>query len=145
MRKLHVFIFKPTEVVETHASKDVAPTMFEYREINDELSEFYKIIGCDCIDIVSRDVGDRTYKVIVDDEALLKENPQISFYDMEDQDYVLFGNLIFCGNDVEDGNLTSITQEDAEYLSKHITLCVRNRYTGDPINKSIFTVIKAND
>lgn len=86
--------------------------------IEDKLEVFYREIGCDCIDIVSRRFGGRLFDVICDDEALLKgaEDWPTSLWtekglEGERIKEGLFGTLLLCHSDQE-GNLTSATPED---------------------------------
>lgn len=87
-------------------------------EIEDSLKTYYELIDCDTIDITARKVGDRWYRIVVDDEGLLKMNPVVSAY-TEDMEPVLVGNLVFCGAEDEDGYLTSLSQEDIANLKAH--------------------------
>ena len=87
-------------------------------EIPDELDSFYKILNCDCIDIVVRAIGGRCRKkfnIVCDDEALLKNAPRISAIDNLGN-VQLCGNLFIVGGTVVDSNLTSLNEYDEAYL-----------------------------
>ena len=87
-------------------------------EIEDELDEFYKILNCSCIDIVVRKIGRKKLNIVCDDEGLLN-NSKISAIDNLGN-VQLVGNLFIVGGIVEDGNLTSISEEDAAYVLERV-------------------------
>ena len=98
-------------------------TGFEFKEIENSLEEFYKLIDCDYIDITEKKINGVNYDIIVDDEGLLKENFIFSgWYDFQNLKPCLAGNLIICHYDLE-GNQTSITKEEFEALKKNTFLC----------------------
>ena len=69
------------------------------------LEDYYKYIGCNCIDIVRRKIGNVTVEIVCDDEALFAEHPQISAVDIEGNS-CMFGNLLVAG-----GRFTCIKHE----------------------------------
>lgn len=96
---------------------DVKNNKVKTLEIEPKLQNYYDLIGCNLIDIVSRKLGDKYYDIICDDEGLLKENPIISALD-SDKHCALVGNLIICHCDSE-GYETSLTDEDIEDIMKN--------------------------
>ena len=84
-----------------------------------ELEDYYRLIGCDCIDIVARKIGDKYLEIICDDEGLLKENPRISAVD-KNMKPTLVGNLLIAGPTDEDGELTSLTDKDIELIKNNL-------------------------
>lgn len=99
-------------------------------EIPDELDAFYKILNCDCIDIVVRAIGGRCRKkfnIVCDDEALLKNDPKISAIDNLGN-VQLCGNLFIVGGPVVDGNLTSLNEYDEAYLFSKIQKMGTRKY-----------------
>lgn len=81
------------------------------------LDDYYKYIGCRCIDIIRRKIGTRYFEIIVDDEGLFAEEPIVSAIDT-DFNQVLVGNLLIAGGEVtEDGELTDITEAEIGYIS----------------------------
>lgn len=86
-------------------------------EIPDDLDEFYKILNCDCIDITVRRIGYRKEKfnIVCDDEGLLKEPQKISAIDNLGNPQ-LVGNLFIVGTADSEGNLTSLSEDDAAYI-----------------------------
>lgn len=84
------------------------------------LQEWYRLIKCDLIDIVSRKIGGRYYDIICDDEGLYKERAKPTALDA-DQQPQLVGNLVICNTDGE-GNETTLTDEDISHILKHIVV-----------------------
>ena len=111
---------------------DVKNEKVEVVEIEKTLEEYYRILNCDCIDIISRKIGEKWFDIVCDDEGLLKENPKISAIDNTNQPQ-LCGNLFIVKFDgVED--ITSISDEEAEYIMERIMLVSTNFYPkGYPI------------
>lgn len=87
-------------------------------EIKDDLQEFYKVLNCSTIDIVSREIGGKYYDIVCDDEGLCNNNPIVSAYDRNCRP-MLVGNLLIFGVG-EDGELGSLTDEDVEHIKKSI-------------------------
>lgn len=89
------------------------------KTIDRNLESYYKILECDTIDIVSRNIGTRRFDIICDDEALLKSPCNPSAFDMH-YECCLFGNLFVTGEADEEGNLTSLSKKDLKYLQYHL-------------------------
>ena len=85
----------------------------------DSLQDYYDLIGCGCIDIVTRKIGRKVYDIIVDDEGLLKNDPLISAIDDLGR-VMLVGSLIVCGVADEEGELTDLSAADIKYIKKRI-------------------------
>ena len=86
------------------------------------LKEYYRLIDCDTIDIVSRKIAGKYYEIICDDEGLLVDVPILSAAWKTTKKPALFGNLLIAGEAI-DGELTSITAEDANAITGSIILC----------------------
>lgn len=84
----------------------------------DSLEEFYRLIGCDCIDITMRKIGGRWFDIVCDDEGLLKDDMKISAINDMGQP-MLVGNLLFFNHDSE-GNLLPLSDEDCYHINKYI-------------------------
>lgn len=83
----------------------------------DTLNEYYRLLGCQCIDMVPIDVDGYAYDVVCDDEGLFREPLVPTLYISEDQ--VLFGNLAFVKLD-EEGYTVGLDREDIERLLCYI-------------------------
>lgn len=86
-------------------------------EDKDHLGQFYKLIGCDCIDIAVRSIGGKPYNIVLDDEGLLVADPIASAVDAS-YHAMLAGNLLIFGIGA-DMDLAGITQEDVDNIRSH--------------------------
>ena len=85
----------------------------------ESLQDYYKLIGCKWVEIVTRKIGRKFYDVICDEEGTFVDDPLISAID--DLGRVMFvGNLIICGLADEEGELTDLTSNDIKYIKKRI-------------------------
>lgn len=87
-------------------------------EVEKALDEYYRILGCSCIDIVRRKIGNKTFEIVVDDEGALKAKPIISAVDTYGNP-ALVGNLFivkFNGND----DITSLNEQDINFIKSKI-------------------------
>lgn len=83
------------------------------------LEDYYELIGCNLIDIVTRKIGRKYYDVICDDEGLLQDDPLISAID--DIGRVMFvGKLIVCGLVNDEGENTDLTARDIKYIKDRV-------------------------
>ena len=83
------------------------------------LEDYYKLIGCRCIDIVTRKIGRKVYDIICDDEGALTDDPLISAIDDIGR-VMLVGNLIVCGLADDEGELTDLNPADIRYIKKRV-------------------------
>lgn len=97
---------------------DNATITCELMTINDELSEFYRLIDCDTIDIVLRAYNGRYFDIILDDNGLFKANSENQWPTSwwQGEGYTpnhegLFGVLLLAHHD-DQGNLTSVEPDD---------------------------------
>ncbi len=81
------------------------------------LDEWYKLIGCNHIDIQERYIDGHAYDFITDDEALYRGGAKVSALDTEGQPHIV-GNIVICRCDQE-GNETGLTDEDIERIYNH--------------------------
>lgn len=86
--------------------------------VNDDLQEYYKILGCDLIEIVARKIAGRTFLIVCDEEGTLKEKPVISGLDTGFHP-ALVGSLFIC-KPGEDGELGSLETEDVYFIKDFI-------------------------
>lgn len=122
---LNVLVFKPKAIkIGSMASFNRLNTGQELF-IKDDLDEFYRLIECDTIDIVKRDIGGKCYCVICDDEGLFKQNPLPAIANQQTPNINVYGNIIITGEENNEGELTSLTSEDINRIRNCIiaTLC----------------------
>lgn len=98
-----------------------------FMEVGDDLREFYKLIDCDCIDIINRKIGNKRFSIICDDNGLLVENPKISAIDNLGQP-MLVGNLIIVSANNENGELESLSLNEAIYVCERIQKMYTRKY-----------------
>ena len=99
---------------------DVENRKVEMVEAN-TLTDYYKLIGCRCIDIIHRRIGDVEVEIVLDDEGLFVENPKPSAISV-DGTPMLFGSLLIAsGRVTEDGDLTELNQDEIEAIK---TWCI---------------------
>ncbi len=97
----------------------------EVREVEaNGVDDYYKLLNCDTIDIVTREVVSfnkihKEYDIICDDNGLLKDNIIISAVDVKDMSVQLVGNLLVCNFD-SNGNEKSLSGYDIELLKNSI-------------------------
>lgn len=91
--------------------------------VQNKLEEWYKIIGCTTIDIVSGRINGVPVDIIVDDEGKLNENTakQITGFFMKDGKVLdtLVGTLIITGFADEDGELTDLPEKALEKVNAY--------------------------
>lgn len=104
---------EPSNMIDVVIIDTEAGSIFK-QTIENSLSEFYKTIGCSCIDIAVRSFGGHVVDCIVDDEGLLKSGAVVSVIDTEGEPQ-LVGNVIFTGFDYA-GNTISLTDEQANII-----------------------------
>ena len=82
------------------------------------LDDYYRLLGCAYIDIVTREINGTRYEIVCDDEGTFVENPKISAINRKG-DPMLVGNLVIAGPAVE-GELTDLTDSDMEHIRRNI-------------------------
>lgn len=93
----------------------------------DGLDDYYKLINCRCIDIVSMQIGGKRFEIVCDDEGLFKELPKISAINC-DGEPMLVGNLLIASGVVIDGDLTSITDDEIHHITKNCRRLSTQKY-----------------
>ena len=92
------------------------------------LDDYYRLIGCRTIDIVSRSIGDIRVEIVIDDEGALVDNPKISAIDI-DGTPMLFGNLLVAsGRVTDDGELTELTKAEVKDLMNNLATITTSVY-----------------
>ena len=93
-----------------------------------ELDDYYRLIGCRTIDIVSRSIGDVRVEIVIDDEGALVDNPKISAIDI-DGTPMLYGNLLIAsGRVTDDGELTELTETEVEEIKDNVAIITTSVY-----------------
>ena len=94
----------------------------------DNLSNIYKMLNVDLIDVTERRIGSFTYDIVCDDEVLFKPDNLPSAFN-EKQEAQLVGSLLLVNHD-DEGNFASLTNEQIEDLKKHLCVAMFNYKDG---------------
>ena len=93
------------------------------------LADYYKLIGCDYVDIIHRRIGDVEVEIVLDDEGLLVNAPKPSGISV-DGTPMLFGNLLIAsGRVTDDGELTELTEEEVDEIMDNVATITTSVYT----------------
>lgn len=100
-----------------------------------KLDDFYREIGCSCIDIARRSINGKMFDIFVDDEGLLKADAgeYISATVVEDGEISpqLVGTLVFANHDAA-GNTTDLSLDDTLLISSRVCpVKIVNQETGE--------------
>lgn len=95
----------------------------------DDLQTLYKMLGCSCIDIVTRKVEGKPFDFVVDDEGRMKDGNHIQAVSTGASE-VLVGNILIAGLADENGDLTDVSMTDLE----RIMPCLRASTEKNPFN-----------
>ena len=86
-------------------------------EVARELGEYYRLIGCDCIDIVMEQIGGVLVNVVVDDEGLLKDDPRLAIWR---QDGGLYGSVLVLGFDRDEMDVRGLTEDEMRTVEGNV-------------------------
>ena len=93
-----------------------------------ELDDYYRLIGCRTIDIVSRSIGDVRVEIVLDDEGAIIDKPKASAIDIHGTP-MLFGNLLVAsGRVTEDGELTELTKREVDEIMDNVATITTSVY-----------------
>ena len=100
---------------------DVWENKVETIKVEDKLEVFYEKLNCRCIDIICLKIGEKTYAIVCDDEALLRDTILASIFDAKRKPMVA-GSLLFF-NDSNDGELMPLDADDIRTIKSRIKPC----------------------
>ena len=93
------------------------------------LDDYYKLIGCNYVDIIHRWIGDVEVEIVLNDEGLLVNAPKPSGISI-DGTPMLFGNLLIAsGRVTDDGELTELDQEEIDEIMDNVATISTSVYT----------------
>lgn len=104
---------------------DINACRHEVIDVEPILDEYYRLIGCRCVDFPTREIDGHPYNIICDDEGFLKPNhvsAVSSEKDMFGRQEQLVGNLLLFGVDQdnhEHGN-RSLTDDEVAQIEEHV-------------------------
>lgn len=119
---------------------DPIKNVAEEVDITDTLDTYYDALGCRCIDIQTRKLGDKWYDFVIDDEGLFAEDVCPSAL-CEDKDVMFVGALFVTGVADDEGELTSLTDEDITNILNHVGVA-RRRKDGKFVTFNLLTGLK---
>lgn len=106
---------KPKNEIKEHDFEQV-------KDATENLHNIYKMLNCDCIDVVERKFGKNVYDIYCDDEALLKGGTPILAIATYNQNNVLVeqivGNVFICKHDGQGGMQALTPKECSEILNE---------------------------
>lgn len=100
----------------------------QFREVRDELEEWYTLLGCELIEVAQIFIGDHAVKftVICDGEGLLNGNDTPMVFGAEKkgcEEYpIIVGNIFICKSN-RNGEFESLSKEDASVIFNNIHQC----------------------
>lgn len=98
------------------------------KDFEDNLENFYKVLGCQCIDIITRTIKGRTMDFIVDDEYLLKSEANdkpTALLGSDPQLEQIYGVIVISGTGDREGNLTSLSKLDFKAIKESVLMAMR--------------------
>lgn len=98
---------------------DVQNSKVEKIEIEDTLDELYRVVNCTYVEMPVRKIGKKYFTCICDEEGLFSDDPKISAIDNLGN-VQLVGNLFIVSAENSDGELKSLTDDEANYIMKRI-------------------------
>ena len=92
------------------------------------LDDYYELIGCRCVDIVHRTIGDVEVEIVIDDEGAIVDNPKVSAIGV-DGTPMLYGNLLVAsGRVTDDGELIELTRAEIDEIMDNIATITTSVY-----------------
>lgn len=88
-------------------------------DFDETLENIYRVVECETIDIITRKIKGRIMAIILDDEYLLSDLPlsaPTGVFIPNPRREQLFGNLLITGLTDDDGNLTSLNEDDIKAI-----------------------------
>lgn len=124
-------IIKGILIDTTKPKNEIKVYDFEQNENpRENLHNIYKMLDCDCIDVVVRKFGKNVYDIYCDDEGLLKNKQHITAVATFNQNHDLVeqivGNVFICKHDGE-GGMQSLTEKECnEILNEVVSYIITN-------------------
>jgi len=102
-------------------------------EVEPSLNEYHRLIGCDCITVVTREVSGHPFDIVLDDDGLLKPNRTSAFSveaDVFGTQEKLVGNLPIFGSEEED--FRSLSDDEVLTIQRRMIYSVSTDGIGHP-------------
>ena len=104
------------------AGVDIPPEVIEIDD-RDNLDELYRLINCNSIDVTYRQFDKKIFAVVCDDNGKLKNDSITSAITMRANQPIrtdLVGNLIVTGYPNDEGDFTSLSDEDIKTILRNV-------------------------
>ena len=99
---------------------DAEKCELEEREVKENDFEGYcDIIGCDELDVVSRQFGGKQYAVVLDDEGYMKPHPKLSATS-KSMLFPLVGNLLIFAYQKNNLDFRGLKKSDIKRIREHL-------------------------
>lgn len=127
-KELNVLIFraKTFDTLEGMQNKEGIP--FEVKTINDELSTYYEIIGCDYVEITGRRIGNNRYMIVCDENGRYADD--VIFTVINKDGYLDIAGTVVIAGPPTHGDLTSLTQSDIVNIVNNIGVIKQETESG---------------
>lgn len=86
----------------------------------DDLKSFYKLLDCDCIDMMTIANAPATMDAIFDDEFLVRRKGGSADVAYSNGPVTLMGAVLFVGIDEEEGSCIDLTEEQFDWLARFV-------------------------
>lgn len=87
-------------------------------DVESDIHAWYKLLDCDLVEMPERRIEGKYFTFICDEEGLLKNSPIVSV--MGKDEVMIVGSVLICNTDYETCDVTDLTEEDIQLISKHI-------------------------
>ena len=109
---------------------DVKENRCEKVEFEPTLENYYSMLHCDMIEIACRKIGSRrgrVYDIVCDEEGTFKEDVKISAIN-DIGEPMLVGSLLVVGLADDEGNETSLTEDDCDFIMDKVCNLSTHKY-----------------
>ena len=135
-----VFQEKAFDTIEEMNKRENIP--FKVQTLDDDLATFYKIIGCDYVEITSRCIGGKQYLIICDETGRYVDEPVFTVINQNGSYLDIAGTIIITGPSDGHGDLTSLSQQDVANIVSHINITAqtigdKEKYVPVIVHKSL--------
>lgn len=87
-------------------------------DVESDIHAWYKLLDCNLVEMPERQIEGKYFTFICDEEGLLKNNSIVSV--IGEDEVMIVGSVLICNTDYETCDVTDLTEEDIQLISKHI-------------------------
>ncbi|MBQ7701487.1 MAG: hypothetical protein IJT54_03700 [Candidatus Methanomethylophilaceae archaeon] len=89
--------------------------------VDNDMKSFYKLLDVNCIQMPRRRIGDQIFRIVYDEEALIRRDPVVTAIDP--MGYPMVFNSLFIISDDEKGGFKSLTKSQCQKIMDYIRPC----------------------